>query len=90
MYHNRWEGQNIGAEVPSPNLHGRDPQCPLNLDSGPYSRRLRRNPRHHHPRHFRIEPANAVAPNDKVGRVENLALNEIQHRTIDLGPLGLQ
>ena len=26
---------------------------------------LCRNPRHHHPRHFRIEPANTVVANDE-------------------------
>jgi hypothetical protein len=44
---------------------------------------LCRNSRHHHPRHFRIKPADAVGANDKVGRVENMALNEIQHGTVD-------
>jgi hypothetical protein len=50
---------------------------------------LRRYPRHHHPRHFRVKPANAVAANDKVGRVEHMPLDKIQYRTIDLRPLWL-
>ena len=49
----------------------------------------RRNLRHHHPRHFRIEPANAVGANDKIGRIENVALDEIQHRAINLRPFRL-
>jgi hypothetical protein len=51
---------------------------------------LCRNLRHHHPRHFRIEPAHAVCANNKIGRIENMTLDEIQHRTIDLGPLWLR
>jgi Lipocalin-like domain len=46
-----------------------------------------RNPRHRHPRHFRIEPTDPVAAYDKVGGVENMSLNEIQHRPINLGSL---
>ena len=47
------------------------------------------NPRHHHPRHFRIKPTNAIAANNKIRGIENMPLDEIQHRTIDLRPLQL-
>jgi hypothetical protein len=50
---------------------------------------LRRHLRDHHPRHFRIESANTVAANDKIGWIEDIPLNEIQHSTIDLRPLRL-
>jgi hypothetical protein len=38
----------------------------------------------YHSRHFRIEPANAVDANDKIRRVENVTLGEIQHGAVDL------
>jgi predicted phage terminase large subunit-like protein len=50
------------------------------------SRRLRpdgiedsscRNLRHHHPRHFRIKPANAVAANDEIGWIENMTSDTV-------------
>ena len=44
---------------------------------------------HHHSRHFRIKPADAIGANDKISRVENMTLNEIKHGTIDLRPFGL-
>jgi hypothetical protein len=44
---------------------------------------------HHHPRHFRIKPANVVAANDKVRGVENMRLDEVQHRTVNFRPLRL-
>jgi hypothetical protein len=54
------------------------------------SRRLRpvnvflcRHLGHHHSRHFRIKPADAVSANYKVGRIENMASDEIEHRSID-------
>ena len=50
---------------------------------------LRGHLRHYHPRHFRIEPANAVAPNNKVRRIEHGRLDEIHYRAIGLRPLGL-
>jgi hypothetical protein len=45
---------------------------------------LRRNLRHNYPRHFRVEPANAVWANDKIGRIENMSHDEIQHCAVDL------
>ena len=48
-----------------------------------------RNPRHDHARRFRIKPANPVAANDKIRRIENVIFDEIQHRTVDLWPLCL-
>jgi hypothetical protein len=45
--------------------------------------------RHDHPRHFWIEPANAVAANDKICRIKHVALDEIQHRAIKLRPFRL-
>ena len=48
-----------------------------------------RNLPHHHPRDLRIEPAHAVAANDKVRWVENVGLYEIQHGAVDLRPLRL-
>src|SRR5271166_4699145 len=46
------------------------PMCDLGLEHcGPH-------PRHHHSRHFWIEPANAVASNDKVRRIEHRALTK--------------
>jgi hypothetical protein len=50
---------------------------------------LSRHSRHHHPRHFRIKPANPVGTDYKVSRIEHVSLDEIQHRTIDLWPLRL-
>jgi len=50
---------------------------------------LRRNLRHDHPRHFWIKPANTVGANDKIGRIENVPLDEIEHRAIDLWSLRL-
>jgi hypothetical protein len=50
---------------------------------------LRINLSHNHPRHFRIKPADAVRAGDKIGRVENVAFNEIQYRAVDLRPLWL-
>jgi hypothetical protein len=44
---------------------------------------------HHDPRHFGIEPANAIDANDKVGWIENLPLDEAQHRAIDPRPFRL-
>jgi hypothetical protein len=38
---------------------------------------LRRHPRHHDPRHFRIKPTNTVGADHKIGWIENVALNEI-------------
>jgi hypothetical protein len=58
--------------------------CPLGREDF-----LVRHLRHDQPRHFRIKPANAVAANDKVGRVENVALDEIEHLPINLRPFGL-
>jgi hypothetical protein len=57
------------------------------------SRRLRpvgvedflcRNLRQDHPRHFWIKPANTVGAHDKIGWIENVSLDEIQHRAINL------
>jgi hypothetical protein len=58
---------------------------PLNVDSGRWASKdfLCRNSRHHHPRHFRIKPANTIGANDKIGRIENLRLYEIKHRSIN-------
>jgi hypothetical protein len=50
---------------------------------------LCRNLYHHHPCNLRIESANPVAANDKVGRIENMALDEVQHGSINVGPLRL-
>ena len=62
----------------------------LDVDSGrSASKILCRNLCHDHPRHLRIKPANAIGANDKIRRIENLALDEIQHGTIDLRPLRL-
>ena len=47
---------------------------------------LCRNLRHHH---SRIKPTNAVAGNNKVGRVENMTFDENEHRAIDLRSLQL-
>jgi hypothetical protein len=44
---------------------------------------LCRNSRHDHPRHFRIKPTNSVAPDDKIGWIENVAFDEIKHRSIN-------
>ena len=33
----------------------------------------------------RIEPANAIGANDKIRWIENVPLDQIEHRTIDLG-----
>jgi hypothetical protein len=49
---------------------------------------LCQNLRHDHARHFRIKPANAVAADDKVRRIEDMAFDEIQHRAV--GPSGAQ
>ena len=64
---------------------------PFNVETGRSALRifLSRHLRHHQPRHFLIQPANAVAANDEVGRIENVPLDEIEHRAIDLRPLGL-
>jgi hypothetical protein len=68
----------------------RNLRCPLNVTCGPSSCTfLCRNTRHHHPRHFRIEPARAVGANDKISRIEDMASDEIQHRAIDLGSVQL-
>src|SRR5271169_3970324 len=48
---------------------------------------LQRPLSHHHPRHLWIKPTNTVAADHKVGRVENLALDEVQHGPIDFWPL---
>ena len=62
------------------------------------SRRLRpvdvedflcRNLRHDRPRHFWIKPANTVGANDKIGWIENVTLDEIQHRAINVRPFRL-
>ena len=50
---------------------------------------LCRNLYHHHPCNLRIESANPVAANDKVGRVENMTFDEFQHLAINLRSLGL-
>jgi hypothetical protein len=50
---------------------------------------LRRHFRHDHPRHFRIKPANAVAANDKVGRVEHMPHDKVQYCAVDLRPFRL-
>ncbi len=50
---------------------------------------LRRDPRHHHAHHLRVEPANAIGANDKIRLIENVTPDEIQHRPIDLWPLRL-
>jgi len=42
-----------------------------------------------HSRYFRIKPADAVRANDKIRRIEDVPLHEIQHRTINLRPLRL-
>ena len=34
---------------------------------------------HHHPRHFWIEPADAVGANDEIGWIKNVTLDEIKH-----------
>jgi hypothetical protein len=47
---------------------------------------LCRNLRHDYPRHFWIKPANTVGANDKIGWIENVSLDEIQHRAINLRP----
>jgi hypothetical protein len=43
---------------------------------------LLRHFRPDHPRHLRIKPTNAVAANDKVGRVENVSSNKFQYQAI--------
>jgi hypothetical protein len=50
---------------------------------------LRRRSRDDHPRHFWIKPADTVGANDKIGRIENVSLDEIQHSAIKLRPLRL-
>ena len=50
---------------------------------------LRRNLRHDHPRHFRIQSANAIAANDKISRIKNVSLYKFQYRTIDFRPVEL-
>jgi hypothetical protein len=47
------------------------------------------NPRHDHPCHFRSQPTNAVSTNDKIGRIENVALDEIQYGAVDFWPFRL-
>jgi hypothetical protein len=44
---------------------------------------LLRHFRPDHPRHLRIKPTNAVAANDKVGRVENVSSYKFQYQAID-------
>jgi hypothetical protein len=56
-------------------------ECPLS--SIPAVEFLRRRPRNHRPRHFGVKPANAVCANNKIGWIENVFLDEIQHRSID-------
>ena len=51
--------------------------------------RLSRDFRHDHPRHFGIKPTHPVAANDKVARIEDMGLDEIQHRAVDHRPLDL-
>jgi hypothetical protein len=46
---------------------------------------LCRNPRHQHPRHFRVKSTYAVRPNDKIRWIEDVRRDEIQHGTIDFG-----
>jgi hypothetical protein len=50
---------------------------------------LRRSLRDHHPRHLGIKSTNAVPANGKVGRIEDMRLDEIKHRAIDPRPFGL-
>jgi hypothetical protein len=50
---------------------------------------LCRNPRHQHPRHFRVRSTYAVRPNDKIRRIEDVRRDEIQQGTIDLRTLRL-
>jgi len=47
---------------------------------------LCRKSRHDHAGHFRVKPANAAGANDKIRRLENMRLDEIQHRAIDPRP----
>jgi hypothetical protein len=44
---------------------------------------LGRHLRHHQSCHFRIEPTNAVVANDKISWIENVAFDEIKHRSIN-------
>jgi hypothetical protein len=43
-----------------------------------------RKPFHYDPRHLRIKPANAVGAYDKLGRVEDVSLDEIQRLLVRL------
>ena len=64
---------------------------PLNVDTGRSAEDfLCRNPRHHHARHFRVQQANAIAPDGEIRGIENISIDEIQHRAIDLRPLRLR
>jgi hypothetical protein len=68
----------------SPNASPSPPNCDLHNPSvsvcltSAAARLLRRHLCHHHPRHFRIKPANAVSPNNKIRRVENMPFYKIQ------------
>ena len=42
------------------------------------------------PRQLRIEPHHAIAADGEIRRIENVALDEIQHHTINLRPFRLQ
>jgi hypothetical protein len=69
------------------------PMCPMTaFKSTPASHVeefLCRNLRDDYSSHFRIKPTNAVSANDKVGRIEDLAFDEIQHPALDLRPIRL-
>jgi hypothetical protein len=56
-----------------------------NFNQGPNNsdKLLCRNSSHDHPRHLRIKPTDAVAPDHKIGWIENMRPDEIQHHAID-------
>jgi hypothetical protein len=80
----------VARSPPNGDVHACDLQRPPSDQLWPSGRgRLPRNLRHYHPRHFRTKPANTVSANDKIGWIENMALDEIKHRSINLRPLRL-
>ena len=68
-----------------------NPDSSVRLTSTPAGRRRRFSMQKPSPppRHLRIEPANTIGANDKIGRIENIPLDEIQHGAADFGPFRL-
>ena len=67
-----------GAELANGDVHRGDLKCSLCVDSGrTIVDFLRPNLRHDHARHFRIKPADAIAANNKVRRIEHVAFDGV-------------